>query len=586
MAKKRSQTKHLVLLLSFFLAMDASAQLTPYETSGKKETATYDQAIQYYKDLARVYPQAKLITCGQTDFGKPLHLLVLSKDKIFDPAAIRKSDKRILLINNGIHPGEPEGIDASMMLARDLLKEDRLPRNAVICIIPVYNIDGSFNRTGTSRANQNGPVTYGFRGNSRNYDLNRDFIKTDSKNSRAFQEIFNTLQPEIFVDTHTSNGADYQYVMTLIPTQKDKLNPLLSAYMTKTMIPSLYAGMKQSGYEMTPYVNSVEETPDAGITGFLESPRFSTGYTTLHNTIGFMPETHMLKAYDKRVDATYKLLLHYIDIVVRDAKVIGENKRRADEETARQKKFTVEWKLNEKTADDIEFKGYAAKQKPSEVSGLDRLYYDRNEPYTKTIKQWNTFEPAVVINKPVAYIIPQAWEKVIELLKLNNVRLYQLQEDTAIDVELYYIGDYKTQPNPYEGHYLHSGVKLVPVKSSLQFYAGDYVVYPDQPVNRYIVETLEPQATDSFFNWNFFDSVLSMKEHFSAYVFEDTAAELLKKNPGLKEKLEQEKSRNADLSKNAEAQLDFIYKNSDYYEKTHSRYPIARLLNDIKLKLK
>ncbi|HMI04542.1 MAG TPA: M14 family metallopeptidase [Pedobacter sp.] len=586
MTLKRSQNGCLVFILSFFLAMNASAQLTPYEISGKKETATYPQAIQFYKDLDQSYPQAKLISCGITDFGEPLHVLVLSKDQVFDPVAIRKSGRRILLINNGIHPGEPEGIDASMMLARDLLKNDRLPQNTVICIIPVYNIDGSFNRTGTSRANQNGPVTYGFRGNSRNYDLNRDFIKTDSRNSRAFQEIFNAWQPEIFVDTHTSNGADYQYVMTLIPTQKDKLNPLLSAYMTKTMIPSLYEGMKNSGYEMIPYVNSVEETPDAGITGFLESPRFSTGYTTLHNTIGFMPETHMLKAYDKRVDATYKLLQHYIDIVVRDAKIIGENKRKAEEQTALQKKFTVEWKLNEKLADEIEFKGYTAKQKPSGVSGLDRLYYDRNEPYTKTIKQWNNFEPSVMIDKPIAYIIPQAWEKVIDLLKLNRVKLRRLQENTEIGVELYYIADYKTQPKAFEGHYLHSGVKLNTVKRTLQFYKGDYIVYADQPVNRYLIETLEPQATDSFFNWNFFDSILSMKEHFSAYVFEDTAAELLKKDPGLKARLEQEKAKNPELNKNAEAQLDFVYKNSDYYEKTHSRYPIARLVKDTPLKLK
>jgi len=156
---------------------------------------------------------------------------------------IRKQDKRVLLINNGIHPGEPEGIDASMMLARDLLKGNKIPANVVICIIPLYNIDGSHNRTSTSRANQNGPLAYGFRGNSRNLDLNRDFIKTDSKNSASFQQIFNTWNPEVFVDTHTSNGSDYQYTMTLIPTQKDKLNQVLSTYLTGQMVPSLYKEM-------------------------------------------------------------------------------------------------------------------------------------------------------------------------------------------------------------------------------------------------------------------------------------------------------------------------------------------------------
>ena len=579
--------KRLAFFSLLFISLNSFAQQTPFERSQQKETTTYNEAISFYEGLAKTYPQqAKLLTYGSTDFGKPLHLLVLSKGKVFDPIALRKSDKRIFLINNGIHPGEPEGIDASMMLARDLLKGNKLPENVVICIIPVYNIDGSHNRSGTSRANQNGPVAYGFRGNSKNYDLNRDFIKTDSKNSQAFQQIFNTWQPEIFVDTHTSNGADYQYTMTLIPTQKDKLNPILSSYLTKTMVPDLYSHMKGKGYELIPYVNSMAETPDAGITGYIESPRYSTGYAALHNSIGFMPETHMLKTFDKRVESTYKLLQTYIDIIVRDAKAIGENKRKADAYTAQQKDFPLDWKLNRSVYDSIEFKGYVGKKKPSEISGTDRLYYDRSEPFTKKIKYWDQFEPSLTVTKPMAYVIPKAWDKVIALLKLNNVKMQQLMADAKLNLEMYYIGDMKTGTRPYEGHYQHSAVTLNPVMQDVQFYAGDYVVYVNQPNNRYIVETLEPQAIDSFFNWNFFDSILGQKEGYSSYVFEDTAAELLKKDPELKQKLETEKQKNPELAKSGRAQLDFVYKNSDYYEKTYNRYPIGRLKQDLKLTLK
>jgi len=579
--------KRLAFFFLLFISLNSFAQQTPFERSLQKETTTYNEAISFYEGLAKTYPQqAKLLTYGSTDFGKPLHLLVLSKGKVFDPIALRKSDKRIFLINNGIHPGEPEGIDASMMLARDLLKGNKLPENVVICIIPVYNIDGSHNRSGTSRANQNGPVAYGFRGNSKNYDLNRDFIKTDSKNSQAFQQIFNTWQPEIFVDTHTSNGADYQYTMTLIPTQKDKLNPILSSYLTKTMVPDLYSHMKGKGYELIPYVNSMAETPDAGITGYIESPRYSTGYAALHNSIGFMPETHMLKTFDKRVESTYKLLQTYIDIIVRDAKAIGENKRKADAYTAQQKDFPLDWKLNRSVYDSIEFKGYVGKKKPSEISGTDRLYYDRSEPFTKKIKYWDQFEPSLTVTKPIAYVIPKAWDKVIALLKLNNVKMQQLTADAKLNLEMYYIGDMKTGTRPYEGHYQHSAVTLNPVMQDVQFYAGDYVVYVNQPNNRYIVETLEPQAIDSFFNWNFFDSILGQKEGYSSYVFEDTAAELLKKDPELKQKLETEKQKNPELAKSGRAQLDFVYKNSDYYEKTYNRYPIGRLKQDLKLTLK
>ncbi|WP_443945037.1 M14 family metallopeptidase [Pedobacter sp. AW1-32] len=578
--------RKLFVLLLLCLQIKAYAQQTPFEKSGKKETTTYNEAISYYEQLAKNFPQAKLIRYGQTDFGKPLHVFILSKDAVFDPAQIRKQNKRILLINNGIHPGEPEGIDASMMLARDLIKNKKLPSNVVICIVPLYNIDGSFNRSATSRANQNGPLDYGFRGNAKNLDLNRDFIKTDSKNSASFQQLFNIWQPEIFVDTHTSNGADYQYVMTLIPTQKDKLNPILSTYLTEKMVPQMYAEMEKVGYPMVPYVNSVNETPDAGITGFIESPRYSTGYAALHNCIGFMPETHMLKSYDLRVDATYKLLKTYIDLIEKDAAIIGENKHKADIFVSAQQEFPIDWKLNKNTFTELNFKGFEAGKKPSAISGVDRLYYDRNKPYTKTIQEWNHYEPALTVEKPVAYIIPKAWDKVIELLKLNNVTLKQLNADTEIAVENYYIGEFKTAQRPYEGHYLHSAVKINAVKQTLKFYTGDYVVYANQPENRYIIETLEPQATDSFFNWNFFDSILEMKEHYSSYVFEDTAAQILKSQPELLAKLEAKKNAEPDFAKNGAAQLDFVYKNSDYYEKTHNRYPIARLTNAIQLDVK
>ncbi len=574
--------KHWYLIFLVCLGMQSFGQQTPFEKSQKQATATYPEVIKYYQELDAKYDQAKLISYGPTDFGEPLHLLVLSKDQTFDPATIRKQDKRILLINNGIHPGEPEGIDASMMLSRDLLKNNKLPQNVVICIIPLYNIDGSYNRSSTSRANQNGPLAYGFRGNSRNLDLNRDFIKTDSKNSASFQQLFNEWNPEIFVDTHTSNGADYQYTMTLIPTQKDKLNPVLAKYLTSEMVPALYKQMASKGYELIPYINSIEETPDSGITGFLEPARFSTGYAALHNVIGFMPETHMLKAYDKRVDATYKLLETYIAIVSRDAKQIGLNKQQADQQVAAQQDFPLEWKLNKDLFDSIFFKGYTAKQKPSGVSAEDRLYYDRKAPYKKFIRQWNNYEPAVTVSKPVAYVIPKAWSKVVELLKLNGVVIQQLSADTALNLEMYYIKDYKTMPAPYEGHYIHSAVKLNPVKQTVTFYKGDYIVYVNQAKNRYIVETLEPQGTDSFFNWNFFDSILGQKEHYSAYVFEDTAADLLKAHPELKTMLEQAKANDPALAKSGAAQLQFIYKNSAYYEKTHLRYPVGRLMEPLK----
>ncbi len=564
----------------------AMAQLSPFEKHpGKNITAEYHEVIAFYKELSVKYDQVKMLDYGPTDIGKSLNLVVLSRDKIFDPAQIRRQNKRVFFINNGIHPGEPEGIDASMMLARDLLKNKKLPEDVVICIIPVYNIDGMLNR-GVSRVNQNGPEAYGFRGNYQNLDLNRDFIKGDSKNSRSFQQIFTEWKPEIFIDNHTSNGADYQYIITLIQTQKDKLNPLLSGYMSSRLVPGIYSKMKAAGFEMTPYVNSIEETPDSGIVGFLETPRYSTGYAALHNAIGFMPETHMLKSFAQRVESTYSFMKSVLEMVEDDAELIGENKRKADEMLKVQTSFPVSWILDKTKVSKMNFKGYQANQSPSKVSGLPRLYYDRKAPFEKQIKIWDHYEPSVVIEKPLAYIIPQSWQKVIDLLVLNKVNMRRLNADTEIDTEMYYIEDYKSPSFPFEGHYLHSQVKLRKVNEKVKFYEGDYIVYTDQALNRYIIETLEPQGTDSFFAWNFFDSVLGQKEHFSDYVFEDEAASLLSKNPALAQRLRLEKSKNAEFAKSASAQLNWIYRNSEYYEKTHMRYPVGRLIIPAKLDLK
>jgi hypothetical protein len=578
--------KIVLLLLTNISFFSAYAQLTPFELSvDKNYTATYSQVISYYKQLSALYPQMRMINYGTTDIGKPLTLIVLSKDRVFDPAMIKKQNKRVVLINNGIHPGEPEGIDASMMIVRDMLKNNKLPKDVVLCFIAVYNIDGCLNR-GVSRISQNGPRAYGFRGNYRNLDLNRDFIKADSRNALAFEKILNTWNPEVFLDNHTSDGADYQYVMTLIETQRDKQNQILGDYTANTLSPELYKRMKRTGYQMTPYVEEIKATPDSGIVSFLETPRFATGYTAQHNIISYITETHMLKAFDKRVYATYDFMQALFDICERDAKLIGELKKQADEQVSQQKTFALNWELDQTKFDTITFKGFTAIHKSSDVSGLPRLFYDRSQPYTKTIKYYHTYKATAMAEKPVAYVIPQAWGKIIDLFQLNNVKMKRLTHDTTLDIQMYYIADYKTPQRPFEGHYLHSGVKLNAVEQQVKFYEGDYVVYPNQPLNRYIVETLEPQGVDSFFAWNFFDSVLGEKEYFSDYVFEEVAAQQLKADPELKKKLDDEKAKNPQLANSAAAQLNFIYRNSPYFEKTYLRYPVGRLMTDVKLDLK
>ena len=570
------------LFLFFSIAFSQSPSRKVYTT-----TLTYPQIISAYEVFAKQSAYCKLLTYGTTDVGKPLHLFVISKTKEFNPEILRKQNKRILLINNGIHPGEPDGIDASIEMVNTLLKGESnapveasgkagIPNDVVICIIPVYNIDGCLNRGKYSRVNQNGPEEYGFRGNAQNLDLNRDFIKADSKNSQTFTQIFQTWQPDVFVDNHVSDGADYQYIMTLITTQRDKLHPVLSKYMTEEMVPQLYAQMKTRNYEMSPYVQSKGETPDNGIVEFIESPRYSSGYAALFNCISFIPETHMLKPYNDRVWATYELLFSMLEVMQKDAAKIGRLKSDADAQLKTQKQFHLNWHLDTTQFDSIDFKGYKAIHNPSSISGLQRLSYDKKFPYTKRIRFYNHYKPSVTTSKADKYIIPQAWEKVIERLKMNNVEMKRLVKDTSIICEVYYITGYETVKNPYEGHYLHYNIKTRKETQTLNFHKGDFIIESNQSCNRYIIETLEPEGGDSFFAWNFFDAILQQKEWFSDYVFEEKAEEILKNNPAIKEELEAKKTQDTSFAKNHWTQLSFIYKRSPYYEKSHMRYPVVR----------
>ena len=578
----------------------ASAWRTPFENDPVgNTTATYAECLAFYQKLAAAYPtRMHLAEAGPTDAGLPLHEVVLSSAASFsfpsgktmlEPDGKRKltARKPVLFIQNGIHPGEPEGIDASMMLARDLLQQPALQKllaQVTVVIVPVYNIDGMLNRNATTRVNQNGPAAYGFRGNARNLDLNRDYIKQDSRNARSFVQLFQKWQPDVFVETHTSNGADYQYTMTLIASQHNKLAPALGTYLQSQLLPALYQGMAKKKWPMTPYVDFEGQTPESGLRAFLESPRYSTGYAALFNTIGFMPETHMLKAFAPRVHATYDFLKTVLETVGQQAPALAAARAQAAADMATQTTFPLSWALVETPSETVQFRGYEGRLKPSEVSGQPRLYYDRAAPFTRPVPYFNTCQPTASASRPTAYLIPKAWAEVADILRRNGATLEPLAHDVTVPVEAYYFTEFKTTPRAYEGHYLHSQVQLRTATETATYHAGDLVCYLNAaaPV-RYLLETLEPQATDSFFAWGFFDSVLQQKEHFSDYVFEDVAADLLRRDPALRQRLEQLKQQDPAFATNGAAQLEWVYLNSPHHEAGHNRYPVARWLGTGKL---
>ncbi|MGE7774105.1 M14 family metallopeptidase [Chitinophaga sp. NPDC101104] len=567
------------LLAASFQTAQAQDLTTKYERSGARETVTYAECIDYWKMLVRRFPQLHIREIGSTDAGFPLHLVTLSPDRDFDYASLHRKNRRIILINNGIHPGEPDGIDATMMLARDIcLGKKKLPANVTLAIIPLYNIGGSLNRSEFYRVDQNGPDAFGSRGNAQNLDLNRDFIKADSRNARTFHQIYHLTDPDVFVDNHVSNGADYQHIMTLLSTQHGKLGGPMGAWLHDTFEPALYKMMQEKGYDLLPYVNHFGPTPDSGWTAFADGPRYSSGYTTLFHTFGFVPETHMLKPYKQRVEATYALMECFIRFTSENSARIKALRDATKAAVKTQEKFPLSWEPDMNTPQWYTFKGFEAGYKPSEVSGLPRLFYDRSKPYEKQIRIFNHFEPGNFVTRPEAYLIPQGWWAVIELLQGNQVKMRRLQRDTTIEVETYTIKDFKTVTSPYEKHYLHFGVKTETSRQRIAFRKGDWYIPMDQAANRYLVETLEPGGADSFLAWNFFDAILGQKEGYSSYVFEDTAGEYLRSHPEVKKALEERRAGDSTFAKSGSAQLNFVYRQSPWNEPGFMRYPVFRVV--------
>lgn len=565
-----------ITILFLFQTIFSFAQdfKTPYEKGNGNQTTTYEEMVKFYEDLDKNFESISVVEKGKDDNGEPIRVVIfnISKTKKFE------FQNPVILINNGIHPGESDGIDATMMLMRDLaLGKIKVPQNTKVAAIEAYNISGLLRRGKFSRANQNGPEEYGFRGNARNFDLNRDFIKNDTENAKAFQEIFHWLKPIYFIDNHVSNGADYQYTFTYISTNKERLGTYLGTYFHQEMQPKLIQNMEKSKILNVPYVNIHGDSPDEGFPAFMDSPRYATGYTTLFNIPGTVAETHMLKPYQNRVKATYEYMRHSINFVDENYMKITIKTMEELTNYLPNKKYAIRWKIDSTKYSFIDFKGYEAGKKPSEISGKPRLFYDRNKPFTRKVKFFNTYKADKEITIPSYYVIPKSEGKIIENLKRNQIKFKELQSDSLITVESYKITDFKTVKNPYEGHYLHFDTQVSLELKTKKFRKGDYLVSTKQEGVKFLLETLEPEAVDSYFNWNYFDGILGQKEYFSDYVFEDTAAELLKTNKALKTAFELKKASDAKFSEDGAAQLDWVYKNSEYYEGTVSQYPIYRI---------
>jgi murein tripeptide amidase MpaA len=573
---------------------------TPAEKSDYRATPRYDETMAYLKRVAAAAPrQVKLETFGKTPEGRELWVAIVSKDGAFEPAAVRRSGRAVLLIQNAIHAGEMDGKDACLALVRDMAvtkSQARLLDNVVVVIIPIYNADGHERFGAFNRINQNGPEQMGWRTQAQNLNLNRDYLKADAAETRAFLKLFQRWLPDFFVDDHVTDGADYQYDTTYAIDVGPDVAPPIADWLERELKPYIEKSVTDSGHVIGEYVGVGEANPARGLVVGQDTPRFSTGYVVTQNRPNLLVEMHMLKDYETRVTGNYELLRAILEVLNRDAAKVVAMNQRADEETIargreaqtavyirKPDEFPLRLAATEET-ETFHYLGYKRTTTLSEVSGGLWNQYSR-EPENVDLPLHAKLKPTVTVPIPGAYIVPAQFERVIDVLRAHGIRMLPTTAAWTGEVDTYRCTP-KWAERPFEGHHVlgggseFGGTPPAPcraVREKLSFPAGSMVVPMDQRAAKVAIHWLEPQGPDSAVSWGLFDAIFEQKEYGEAYVLEKLAREMMAKDPKLKAEFEEKVRGDREFAANAYGRLNWFYQRSPWWDQKLGLYPVGKV---------
>jgi murein tripeptide amidase MpaA len=581
------------------MAQSASPPVPPeWQTHAEKtdyrETPRYDETIAYARKLAGASPLIRFKSFGQSGEGRELPLLIAATGNTFTPQAARNAGKAIILIQACIHAGESDGKDAGFALLRDIaITKTRtgLLDHAVVLFIPIYNTDGHERFGPYNRINQNGPAEMGWRATSANLNLNRDYMKADAPETRAWLKLWTEWNPDLLIDCHVTDGADFQYNITYIYEHHEHAPAPVLAWMREAFDQRIFPATTATGNLLAQYMTFRDNRDlTKGIDGFVMPPRFSTGYTTIRNRPGITIETHMLKSYRNRVRGTYDLLRFTLEEVNRNPEKLLRAVREADEETVKagsrydpQRRYPLQIQLTDKPK-SVQFKGVESRTEQSDVSGAVRVVFG-TKPLEMTIPFYDESRVAAAVAPPLYYIVPPQWKEVIGVLAAHGLRLQRLSATTTIEVESYRFDNVKFAPAPFEGRIMPGEMTKILVRERRAFPSGSVVVPVAQPAGNVAVHLLEPDGPDSFLAWGFFNVIFEQKEYGEDYVLEKLAREMLAKDENLRREFEQKVATDPKFAASPTARLNFFYERSPYWDKQVNLYPVGRVISPLQAKL-
>jgi murein tripeptide amidase MpaA len=586
----------LLVFLSTFIAPAAWGQgarpqshanwRTPAERTDYRETPTYDETLAFIRRLEAASPWVRLTFFGRSGEGRQLPLVLAAKGSTFTPQSARASGKPVVLVQACIHAGESDGKDAGLALLRDVAvtkSRAELLDRVVLLFIPVYNVDGHERRSPYNRINQNGPREMGRRSNATNLNLNRDYVKADAPETRAWLRLWNLWSPDLFIDCHVTDGADYRYNVTHQYERHENVMPTVRAWAEDFFERRVFPAAEASGSLLSPYlVFRDNRDPSKGIEGFVSTPRFATAYApVLRNRPALLIETHMLKDHRTRVQGTYDVLAASLAEVNRNPQGLLRAVREADEEVVREgktydagRKVALSVELTDRPR-TITLKGFESRTERSDVSGAERVIWT-DRPADIHVPFYDDARASRSVAPPLFYVVPPQWAEVIDLLALHGVRFERLRSPLTAEVESYRLREPRWSPRSFEGRRLVT-FKTEPLKERRTFPAGSVLVPLAQPNARVALHLLEPEAPDSLVAWGFFDAIFEQKEYGEDYMLEKLAREMLAKDEKLKREFEARLASDEKFAASPRERLNFFYERSPYWDRSLGVYPVARL---------
>ena len=572
-----------------FAAQANDAWTTPAEAAGFRTTPSYADTLAYLNKVAAAsHGQVSVQTFGTTPEGRPMTVVVAAKDGDMTPEKARAAGKPVVLLQAGIHPGEIEGKDAGLMLLRDFAVTGKLAHlldHAVLVFIPVYSVDGHENSGPYFRINQNGPEKMGFRGQSQYLNLNRDYVKADAPETRAWLGLWNQWSPDLLIDIHTTDGADYQYDLTYYTEDAHKLPPSIAAWQKTTIEGEAIPAYEKMGHLASPYLEFKDgRDPAKGIENFGSGPRFSTGYAAIRNRAGLLIETHMLKPYAVRVHGTYDVVRAVLGGINKDPAALLDASKQADAWAAAlsassNASVAVTFKADP-TPKPFTLEGYAFTQTNSDISGDTWIQYDPTKKKTYAIQSWLDLQPDARAPLPAAWAIPPQWTVVIDRLKAHHIPYTMLREAATVHATQDMLTEPKWAEKPFEGHRLLRSVTITPGPVDVALPAGTVIVRGDDADAVLAANLLDAHAPDALLTWGYLDAIFEPKEYGEPRVMEALARKMIAENPALKAEFDAKVAADPAFAANPRARLSFFFEKSPWYTAQKvGAYPVVRLDN-------